>query len=155
MPENMQENARKYAGICKKICRNIKENMLKYARKYVGICKKICRSICWNILKYAQYATYVSYISQHIMHILHVGNMQNMHNLHAICRICTIWTVPNFFADYLAYRCILLHIHWHISAYLYAYSAYFAYSNMQNMHYIDSELLFCILFGILVHIYAT
>ena len=35
-----------------------------------------------------------------------------------------------------------------------AYSAYSAYSNMQNMHYIDSELLFCILFGILVHICA-
>jgi hypothetical protein len=35
-----------------------------------------------------------------------------------------------------------------------AYSAYSAYSNMQNMHYIDSELLFCILFGILLHITA-
>ena len=42
MPENMQEYARKYAGICKKICGNMKENMYEYAKKYARICKKIC-----------------------------------------------------------------------------------------------------------------
>jgi hypothetical protein len=49
----------------------MKENMQEYARKYAAICKEICRNM--------KYAKYVNCLSQHILHILHIGNMQNMH----------------------------------------------------------------------------
>ena len=48
----------------------------------------------------------------------------------------------------------ILHINLHIMLYYFAYFAYSAYCNMQNMQNMDLEVLFCILFCILLHIYA-
>ena len=166
----MQNMERKYAAICRKICRNMQE-----------ICRKISRKICRNMQENKhQNKQYADVISLHILHILHI----------AICKICRIWTVHYFFAYLFAYCsifiCILLHIILHIlhilhiaickicriwtvhyyfayyfayqaylSAYFCPYSAYSAYCNMQNMQNIDLAVLFCILFCILLHIYAN
>ena len=94
----MQNMERKYAAICRKICRNMQEKCRKISRK-------ICRNMQENMHQNKQYA---DVISLHILHILHI----------AICKICRIWTVHYFFAYLFAYCsifiCILLHIILHI-----------------------------------------
>ena len=95
-------------------------------------------------------------------------NMLENAEICSIFKICQLHITAYYaysaywqYAEYAQYRqcTIILHIIWHIGAYfcifvdlllhIYMHILHILHiGNMQNMHYIDSAQLFCILFGI-------